>query len=463
MQFWLNKFVSLILKKFKNNSFFTSLCQLQNVNIHFMPSTKTAATSVRKNWAGNYQYQAKNLYKPTSVAEVQLLVKKSGKIKALGSRHCFNNIADSPFNQISTEHLDKMLGIDEVARTVTVEGGAKYGQFAPALHQRGYALHNLASLPHISVAGACATATHGSGVKNGNLATSVTAMEFVDGKGDLVILSRTNNPETFNGAIVSLGAIGIITKLTLAIEPAYEVRQDVFQNLPLLSLMEHFTEIVSAGYSVSLFTNWLNKNISQVWIKRRVESGTTSLGNDFYGAAAATQNLHPITRLSAVNCTEQLGVPGAWYQRLPHFKMGFTPSSGEELQSEFFVPLDNAVDAILAITKKGELIFPQLMAAEIRTVAADDYWLSPCYKQACVALHFTWKQNTPEVMKLLTVIEAELAPFNYRPHWGKVFTMAPSRLKLCYNKLPEFINLLKLYDPENKFGNAYLDFNILGF
>ncbi len=389
-------------------------------------------------------------------------MKKLDKQKALGSCHCFNDIADSPANQISALNLNKVIALDEKAMTVTVEAGAKYGQFAPELHQKGYALHNLASLPHISVAGACSTATHGSGVKNGNLASAVAAFEFVTPNGDIVNLSRAKDGENFNGAVVGLGGIGVITKVTLDMQKTFSVRQDLFQDLPLQQLKDHFDAILSSGYSVSLFTDWQNQIISQVWIKRRVEADTKPMAAEFYGAKAATKNLHPITRLSAENCTEQMGVAGAWYERLPHFKMGFTPSSGEELQSEFFVPRQNALEAILALEKKRNLITPQLMITEIRTIAADNLWMSPSYKQDCVAIHFTWKQNIPEVMALLPIIEAELAPFNYRPHWGKLFTIAPSVLHTRYEKFPDFLNLLKNYDPQGKFRNAYLDKNIYG-
>ena len=423
-------------------------------------SCKKQPKVVRKNWAGNYEYKAENLYSPKSVEEVQALVKKLDKQKALGSCHCFNNIADSPMNQISTQNLNKVISIDEKTNTMTVEGGARYGQFAPQLDKKGFALHNLASLPHISVAGACSTATHGSGVKNGNLATAVRGLEFVNANGDVVNLSRDKDGEIFNGAVVGLGALGIITKVTLDIQKTYQVRQDLFQDLPLQSLKDHFDDILSSGYSVSLFTDWQNQNISQVWVKRRVEADTKPLAADFYGAKAATKNLHPITKLSAENCTEQMGVAGPWYERLPHFKMGFTPSSGEELQTEYFIPRENALDAILALEKKGSLIFPQLMITEIRTIAADNYWMSPCYKQDCVAIHFTWKQNPAEVSLILPVLEAELAPFKPRPHWGKVFAMAPLVIHERYEKLPDFLQLIKNYDPQGKFRNAYLDLNI---
>lgn len=414
--------------------------------------------SVRKNWAGNYTYKAKNLYEPKTVEEVQALIQKLESQKALGSCHCFNNIADSPLNQISTKGLKGVISLNEEDMTLTVGAGSKYGEFAPELHQRGYAVHNLASLPHISVAGACATATHGSGVMNGNLATSIAAMELVDGKGGIIELKRGD--EAFNGAVVNLGALGIITKVTLDIQKTFDVRQDVFQNLPLDSLKENFDAILSGGYSVSLFTDWQNQLISQVWVKRRVNEEVKDLGDDYYGAKAATRNLHPIVALSAENCTEQMGVPGPWYDRLPHFKMGFTPSSGEELQSEFFVPRERALEAILALEKKRERIYPQLMITEIRTIAADDLWMSPCYGQDCVSIHFTWKQNPKEVGELIAMIETELEPFQYRPHWGKLFSIAPSVLASRYEKLPEFIALAKQFDPSGKFKNDYLNLNI---
>lgn len=427
-----------------------------------MISCKQEVKAVRKNWAGNYTYKAQNLHQPNTVEEVQVLVKKLNQQKALGSCHCFNDIADSPLDQISTLNLNKVVSLDEKAMTVTVEGGSKYGQFSPELDKKGYALHNLASLPHISVAGACATATHGSGMKNGNLASAASAIEMVTGTGDIITLSREKDGDKFNGAVVGLGALGIITKVTLDVQKSFQVRQDLFQDLPLQQLKEHFEEIMSSGYSVSLFTDWQNGIISQVWVKRKVEADTKAMGADFFGAKAATKNLHPITALSAENCTDQMGVAGPWYERLPHFKMGFTPSSGEELQSEFFVPRQNAVDAILALEKKRDQITPQLMITEIRAIAADNLWMSPCYKQDCIAIHFTWKQHIPEVMQLLPMIEAELAPFNYRPHWGKLFTIAPALLHSRYERLPDFLNLVKEYDPKGKFKNDYLNKNIFG-
>ena len=419
------------------------------------------STDPKKNWAGNYAYKARGSHEPKDVTDIQEFVRRSEKIKAVGSRHCFNDIADTNGIQISTRLLEPVIEIDETAMTVTISSGLTYGDICPELHARGFALHNLASLPHISVVGACATATHGSGIKNGNLATAVSRIEFVSGTGELVTLDRTEQNDFFFGAVVNLGGFGVITKLTLDIEPAFSVKQDVFQDLPFTRVSEHFDEIMSSGYSVSLFTNWRNKLIDQVWVKRKLADDLPKSSTSVFGSRPATGDLHPIAGISAENCTEQMGNAGAWFERLPHFKMGFTPSTGEELQTEYFVPLENAADAILAIETKREALSPRLLVSEIRTIAGDQHWLSPCYRRDSAAIHFTWKPNVNEVTKLLPMLEAELAPFGARPHWGKLFATPPKELRHMYPMLPEFVDLLARYDPRGKFRNGFLDRLIL--
>jgi xylitol oxidase len=416
-----------------------------------------------KNWAGNLEYGTERLHAAGSLEQVRQLVKQEKSLKALGTRHCFSNIADSTQALLSVRSMDKVVALDRQAGTVTVDAGMSYGQLCPYLHEQGFALHNLASLPHISIAGACSTATHGSGDKNGNLATAVVALEIVTATGDVVELSRQRDAATFPGAVVGLGALGVITKLTLEVQPTFMMRQHVYQDLPLGQLKDHFEAIEKSAYSVSLFTDWQGQRFGEVWIKSRMERGQTfDAPREFYGARLATRNLHPIAELSAENCTEQLGVPGPWYERLPHFRMGFTPSAGKELQSEYFVPRAQAVEAILAVERLRDQVTPHLMISEIRTIAADPLWMSPCYQQPCVALHFTWKPDWPAVSRLLPVIEQALAPFRARPHWGKLFTMSPAQLRSSYDKLPEFVRLSQRYDPQGKFRNAFLDRNVFG-
>lgn len=415
-----------------------------------------------KNWAGNLEFSTDQVHYPETREQVQNIVKNVSRLRALGSQHSFNTIADSKDNLVSSKKLNKIISIDKTRNTVTVEAGIKYGELVGYLHHNGYALHNLASLPHISVAGSIATATHGSGVNNGNLATSVSAIEFVNAAGDVVQLSRKDG-DVFNGAVVGFGALGFVTKVTLDLLPTFNMKQVVYTNMPLSALKDNFLEIMSAGYSVSLFTDWSNRNINEVWIKSRGAGEETGpADNEFYGAILAEKNMHPVEDQPAESCTEQMGVTGPWFERMPHFKMGFTPSAGVELQSEYFVPLENGYEAMIAVEKLHEKITPRLFISEIRTIAADDLWMSPCYKKACVSIHTTWKQEWDAVMALLPQMEEQLAPFNPRPHWGKLFTIKPSVLQERIERLGDFRELVHQHDPKGKFTNEFLEKNVLG-
>lgn len=415
----------------------------------------------RTNWAGNLTYSTDNLHIPKNVEELQEAIKKCKKVRALGTKHCFNTIADSKENQISTEAFNKIIGLDKEKNTVTVEAGIKYGEMCKYLDDNGFALHNLASLPHISVAGACATSTHGSGIKNGSLATAVSAIEFVNGKGELVTLTRESSGEEFGAAVVNLGALGIATKITLDVQPTFKMKQVVYQNLPMSALEKNFEAIMSGGYSVSLFTDWRNKNVSEVWVKSKAED-MKEVAPEYFGAKLATKNLHPIEALDPVNCTDQMGVEGPWYERMPHFKMGFTPSSGKELQSEYFVAFEHAYEGFMAIEKLNEKVAPHLFITEVRAIAADELPMSPFYKKTCVAFHFTWKQEVEAVMALLPEIEEALAPFAPRPHWGKIFTLKPAVLQSRIEKLADFKKIMEKHDPEGKFRNEFIETNLFG-
>ncbi len=415
------------------------------------------------NWAGNTRYSAARWHWPETIEQAQALVRGSRKLRALGSRHSFNTIADTPEDMVSLERMSETVTVDRERQSVTVNAGMRYGRLAELLEREGYALHNLASLPHISVAGACATATHGSGDRNGNLATAVRALEMITAEGELVTLSRAQQPERFDGAVVGLGALGVVTRLTLDISPSFAMRQAVYENLALAQLENHFDEITGSAYSVSLFTDWRSPRFNQVWLKRRVtDAADLELDAQFFGATLATRRMHPIGELSAESCTEQLGQRGPWHERLPHFRMDFTPSAGVELQTEYFVPRANALAAMKTIFEMGAQVSPLLMITEIRTIAADGLWMSPCYQQDSVAVHFTWQPNWPAVRPLLPLIEARLAPLGARPHWGKLFMLPPAQVQDGYARLPDFQQLLGEYDPGGKFRNAFVDRYIFG-
>ncbi len=311
---------------------------------------------------------------------------------------------------------------------------------------------NLASLPHISVAGACATATHGSGVGNGNLATSVSEVELVTAEGELVTIRRGD--DDFNGVVVGLGALGVITTVTLDLVPAFDIRQYVYENLPWDQLVEHFDEIVGAGYSVCLFTDWREARINQVWLKLR-DAWTPDPA--WMGSVLADGPRHPVPGMPVANCTEQNGVAGPWHERLPHFRLEFTPSSGEELQSEYFVPRERAQEALAAVRALNDRVSPVLQISEIRTIAADELWLSPHYRRHSVGIHFTWEKDLTGVPPVMAEVEAALAPFDARPHWGKLFSISPETVRGRYERLPDFQRLRRKYDLAGKFGNELIE------
>jgi alditol oxidase len=442
-----SEFVDGLLKFFISDLLFAR-------EIASLPLMAWALDDNRRNWAGNILYSAANFGSAGSLAEVREFVKSREKVKVLGTRHCFNTIADSSEQFLSLDEMSGVVALDAKRCRVTIAGRMTYGQVCPFLDERGFALHNLASLPHISIAGACSTATHGSGEKNGNLATAVVGIEFVTAAGDVVELSREKDGDAFSGCVVGLGALGVITKMTLEVQPRFEMRQWVYETLPLSELIAHFDEIEAAANSVSLFTDWRGPQINEVWLKC---AGEFDAPEEFFGAKRATKNLHPIAEISAENCTEQMGVAGPWHERLPHFRMGFMPSAGEELQSEYFVPRRHAVEAVLALERLGERISTHLLISEIRAVAADELWLSPCYRQESVALHFTWKPDWPAVSGVLPEIERELRPFGARPHWGKLFTMAGTELRGRYERIPDFVRICREFDPRGKFLNGFLE------
>jgi len=411
-----------------------------------------------RNWAGNYTYRAQKLHRPSRLEQVREIIASAPSVRVLGSRHSFNDIADS-LELMTLETMPMDVLVDHATNTVSFNAALRYGELVETLNAEGVALHNLASLPHISVAGAVATATHGSGQTNGNLATAVAGIELVTSEGEVIEASR-GEPD-FDGLVVGLGALGAVTRLTLDVEPAYEVRQRVFEGLSWKALFEHFDEVMSCGYSVSIFTRW-SERIDQVWVKSRVTDEPERAENDLFGADAAAVDRHPILGLEASSCTPQLGKAGPWAERLPHFRMGFTPSSGEELQSEYLFPRRYAAEAIQAVRSLGDRIQPILQVSEIRAVAADRLWMSMNYGQDTVAIHFTWKPEPEAVEEMLAQLETALAPFEARPHWGKLFRANAAAIAPLYERMSDFIRLVERLDPRGAFRNSWLKARVLG-
>lgn len=405
------------------------------------------------NWAGNITFTAGEPHRPPSLGALRALVSSSDRVRVLGSGHSFNEIAEPGAGGVllSLAGLPPEVDVDTAARTVRVGGGVRYAELARRVHEQGLALHNMASLPHISVAGSVATGTHGSGVLNGPLSTVVREVELVTADGSTMSIGR--GEERFGGAVTALGALGVVTALTLDLEPAFEAEQYVFTELPLEGLDSGaFETVMATAYSVSLFTDWRAPGFRQVWLKRRTDQPLPA----FPWAAPATGKMHPVPGMPAVNCTEQFGVPGPWHERLPHFRAEFVPSSGAELQSEYLLPRGHGVEMLHALDAIRQTIAPVLQICEVRAVAGDDQWLSPSYGRDTVAAHFTWVEDTEAVLPVVRRVEEALAPFGARPHWGKVFTVPGSVLRGLYPRVGDFRELARELDPAGKFANAFV-------
>jgi xylitol oxidase len=406
------------------------------------------------NWAGSHTYAATRIAAPRSVEELQELVAAEPRVRALGSRHSFNDLADTDGVLVDTSALPASLEVVD-DDTIVVSAGMRYGDIASRLAPLGLALHNLASLPHISVAGAVATGTHGSGDANSTLAGAVAGMTIVGADGELVTVQPAD-PE-FDGSVVSLGALGILTSVTLDVEPAFDLRQDVWEGLSWDALLENFDRVTASAYSVSTFTTWAGDTVDSTWLKSLVPG---KVRGELFGATRLTADRHPLPGLEPGPSTAQSGVVGIWGDRLPHFRMEFTPSSGEELQTEYLVPRLNAIAALEAVRALGPRISPLLHISEIRTMRADSLWLSGAYDTDAVAIHFTWKKLPAEVAAILPDLEAALLPLGARPHWGKLFAASAAELRGLYPRFDDFRALVLERDPERKFGNKYLERNL---
>ena len=431
-----------------------------------------SAVRPQTNWAGNIAFAAPDFYRPAAVSELQAVVARARQVRVLATGHSFNDMADSPGAQVSLAGLAPEVEVDSASSLVRVAAGLSYAGLASRLDAKGFALRNMASLPHISVAGACATATHGSGAANQNLAAAITALELVTADGDITELRRGDDSfpgdDSFAGAVVHLGALGVVTRLVLEVVPTFGVSQRVYENLPLGVLDDHFADIMASGYSVSMFTDWRAPRLTQLWIKRRTDGDLVPVipvpaesfappvtEAPWFTAQPAPAARNPVPGLPADTCTRQLGVPGPWFERLPHFRPEFTPSAGEELQSEYLLPAEHAVSALHALIQISGRLAPVVRICEFRVIAADDLWLSPCYRQDSVAFHFTWIPDTAAVLPVVTLMEQRLAPFGARPHWGKIFTTSAEDLAASYDRLADFLGLMRHYDPAGKFRNAY--------
>lgn len=406
-----------------------------------------------RNWAGTYEYTAPRIVAATSADDVRRVLSRPGKVRALGTRHSFTDLPDTTGTLVDVTGFDESFELDEAARAVTVPAGVRYGVLALWLDERGWALRNMGSLPHINVGGATATGTHGSGNANPVLSGSVRALRYVGADAELHEVRR-GDPD-FDALVVGLGAYGIVVALTLDIEPSFRVRQDIYTGVSWDAALASFDEITGAGYSVSLFSRWEEGSIGYVWVKTRLGADDDPVPDALADGIRAIGGESPLGVED--NVTELAGVPGPWMLRLPHFRLDAQPSFGDEIQSEFFVDRADAVAALTAVRALGNSIRPHLIWTELRTAAADGLWLSPAYRRDVVAIHFTWHNHPDEVAALVARIEAALEPFSARPHWGKLHGFDRAAIERVHPRLADARAVFERLDPDGRFTNAHLE------
>ena len=406
-----------------------------------------------RNWAGNVVFSPERIARPESLEQLQDVVSSSRRVHVLGTGHSFSRVADTDGVLVVLDRMPQTIEVDVAHSTVAVTAQTRWGELAPAVQAHGLALHTMGSLPHISVAGSASTGTHGSGTRSGCLATAVRSLDLVTADGSTTTVSRGDHD--FPGSVVALGALGVVTSMRLDLVPTYDIEQTVWESLPFDIAVEQLDDVMDCAYSVSMFTTWTSDLVEQVWVKRRTDEPDADLG--WTGGHRADGPRHPVPGAAPDACTTQGGTPGVWYERLPHFRLDFTPSSGDELQTEYMVPRALAAEAIEAVRQIRDVVSPVLQISEIRTVAADDLWLSPCQGRDTVCIHFTWVADARSVAPAVRAVESALSPYAARPHWGKVFSTEPDLVRSLYPHWDDARALRDRLDPDGVFTTTFVE------
>ena len=412
------------------------------------------------NWSDTHTYVAERFHWPTSIDEVRRIVSAARQVRAIGARHSFNGIADCCGDIVDLSGLPQAFSLDRERMVVTAPANTLYGTLAAWLEMQGCALHNMASLPHITLIGAIATGTHGSGDRNPILAAGVAELELVTADADLVQVARGD--DGFDGMVVGLGAFGVVTRVTLDVEPSFRMRQDAFTGLRWETLLTGFDAVLGAGYSVSVLTKWGGPVVDRLWVKTRLaEDDAAAVSMAHLGAEPG-----PVTTTTGGDPDQRFnpfgGMPGPWSERLPHFRGDRSVAPLEQIQSEYMLPRTQALAAIREVRAMADRIDPHLFASEIRSMAGDGLWLSPAHGHDTVALHFTWKREPEAVGALTRAVEDVLLPLGARPHWGKLLHADAARLAPLYPRMDAFRMLVRQWDPAGKFRNAWTNRHIFG-
>lgn len=430
---------------------------------------------MERTWSGTVDLGT-TVLRPRTLAEAREAVTAHRRVRPVGSRHTFNRLSVAPGALLDLGALAaEEPQLDADARTVRVPAALGYGRLGAWLDERGWALPSLASIPDLAVAGAVATATHGSGIARQALSAQVSGLELVMADGGDRELTRAGNGDLLDGAVVSLGALGAVHHLTLDVVPRFDVRQTAYGPLPLAAVADRFDEVVSAGETVACFTT-LDPGpaggpvVEQVWVGDRVpardpaaerfglERAVPAAPADVLGAPPLVGDRHPVPGEDPAVCAPQGGAIGPWHEMLPHFRAGATPSSGgREIQSEYLVPRPQTRRALVELARIAPRIAPLVQVVELRTVAPDLAWMSPFYRSAATGIHITWTRDVAAVDAALPLLEEAFGALGGRPHWGKAQRADPARVRGLYPRREDFVDLVRDWDPQGRFSTPFVE------
>lgn len=430
------------------------------------------------NWSGTVAWDDCEVLEPTTIGELQSIIAYSPKVRVIGSAHSFTPLVRSSGRVkptlLSLRHIPRTWSLDEKKKTVTVDAATTYSELCHALDKTGFALPNTSSLSHFQIAGAIATATHGSsGSRNGRLtrsglADTVVGLEIVGPDGTIRNVNK-GHPQ-FSSSVVSLGMVGVVTRVTLSLVDDYDVIQRVYGKWPptptgtLSAFLSSLPKTIAQFDSFSAFVKWNVDDFGLLIGRKQVPRGATD------SASTTDPRLitGPIQGFLGQGDFATTGV-GRWCDKMFLWKNNGSPFvSQPELQIAHFVPFRDVERALHATRKVVSTWGDEVLYCELRAVRGDEHLLSPYSADApkpdsfSISHSLDARLGVEKVRQRASELESVLRPYQVRPHWGKLTAMTASDLKEAYGlKLKRFQEVQQQVDPNRKFTNDYLEHLLL--
>lgn len=425
-----------------------------------------------KNWSGNQKWNPENILYPSTEEEIQKIVLRAlednKQIRTIGSGHSFTPLSVTDSIVMSLDQYQGLVYVDHERKQATVRAGTKLHMVNELLAKEGLALENMGDINIQSLAGALSTGTHGTGIGFGNLSTQIVGMKWINGLGEVVVCSESENKDWLSAARVSLGVLGVITEITLRCVPAYRLELRIGKE-KIDSIFENLDEILKTTRNFEFYwflnTSWTMTKHLNVTDKPAETAGWKDylqeklLENHIFKLLCDTSVWIPSTscrlnRIAAATIDD--------YRKVDHsFNVFSTSRLVRFNEMEYNVPLEAYQEVkkeIMQWVNRNirNVVFPM----ENRFVKGDDIWLSPAYQRdsAYIAVHMYHKKSYQDYF---SGIEDIFRAYDGRPHWGKIHTLEANELRDCYDHFDQFNQLRTQMDPEGVFLSPYMK-SILG-